>query len=255
MKFYRMIGLIGLLIFSFYLTDIVTDIAINSNSLMQVIKTRRDNYTCKSVNAIVDGNTIIPGIKGKRINEMKSYLNMKDFGSFNENYLIYDYILPDISIVNNKDKIIISGNKTKRNVSILLYNNNSIYNYLKKNNIKYTKMIKYDDIIDYKDNINIENDKNKYLDLDTLLNKKNLNNNICLIDYSNIEACIEKNYYLVKPNIILKNNDFNNILNTIANGSIILIDDNLTLNNFKLFLNYLESKDLKSVQLVEIIKE
>ena len=255
MKYYRMIGLMGLLIFSFYLTDLVTDIAINSNSLMNVIKYRKDNYNCKSVNATIDGNTIIPGIKGKYVNEMKSYINMRDFGSFNENYLIYDYILPDVSIDNNKDKIIISGNKTNRNVSILVYNNNSIYNYLKNSYIEYTKLIKYNDNIDYKDNVNIENDKKKFLDLDTLLNKKNLNNNICIIDYSNIEACIEKEYYLVKPNIVLKNNNFNTILNNISNGSIILIDDNLELSNFKIFLKYLESKDLKSVQLNKIIKE
>ena len=42
---------------------------------------------------LIDDNTIVPGIKGKEINEMESFLNMKDFKSFNEQYLIFDYII------------------------------------------------------------------------------------------------------------------------------------------------------------------
>ena len=221
MKYYKMIGVMALLVFSFYITDFITDLAINTNPLMQTIKENSKNYITKSVNATIENNTIIPGIKGKEVNELDSFINMKDFGSFNTNYLIYDYIKPDISIEDNIDKVIISGNKTIRNISLLIHDNKNIIKYLKDNKIKYSKLITSKDNIDYNENINIESDKRKYLDLDTLLKKKELKNNICILDYSNIEVCKDKKYYIVKPTIILKNNNITNSINLIDKGSII----------------------------------
>ena len=68
MKYFRLLGIMSLLVFSFYLTDRVTELAINTNPLMQNIKSNMVNYEVKSVDAIIDNNTIIPGIKGKKIN-------------------------------------------------------------------------------------------------------------------------------------------------------------------------------------------
>ena len=45
---------------------------------------------------------------------------MKALETFNEYYLIYDEVKPTVSIEDNKDKIIIKGNATKRYVSIIL---------------------------------------------------------------------------------------------------------------------------------------
>ena len=38
----------------------------------------------------------------KKVNEMESFLNMKDFGSFNTNYLIYDQANYLLNTVDNK---------------------------------------------------------------------------------------------------------------------------------------------------------
>lgn len=255
MKYFKLIGIMSLLVFSFYLTDFVTELAINTNPLMQSIKNNSNNYCETSVNAIIDNNTIIPGIKGKKVNEMESFLNMKDFGSFNVNYLIYDHFKPEISLEDNYDKIIISGNKTLRQLTILIRDNVSIENYVKSKNIKYSKLIDIDDKLNTGENINIENDKDSFNDLDLLLKKKSLNKNICIINYSNIEACKENKYYLVDPSLSLKNNNFVNTLTNISNGSIILIDDNLSLNNFKIFENKVLNSDIKFVYLSKIIEE
>ena len=255
MKYFKLIGIMSLLVFSFYLTDFATDLAINSNPLMQSIKSNSEDYTSMSVNATISNNTIIPGIKGKQVNEMESFLNMRDFGSFNANYLIYDFIKPEISIEDNKDKVIISGNKSIRQITLLVKNNNTIKEYLKKNNIKYSNLITMSSKLETTENINIESDKNNFLDLDTLLRKKDLSKSICIINYSNIEACKEKEYYIIKPNMEIKNNNIINNINLVHNGSIVFIDDNLTLNNFKLFLNSIKTKDLNFVYLSEIIKE
>ena len=255
MKYFKLIGIMSLLLFSFYLTDFVTELAINSNPLMQSIKNNSKNYCETSVNATIEQNTIIPGIKGKKINEMESFLNMKDFGSFNKNYLIYDYFKPEISLDDNVDKVIISGNKSLRQISILIKNNKNIENYVKNNNIKYSKLINVNDELISGENINIENDKKEFEDLDTLLSKKNLNKKICILNYSNIESCKENKYYLVNPNIHLKNTNFINTLNEIDNGSIIIIDDILSLENFKIFVSKIQNNDLKFVYLNEIIQE
>lgn len=255
MKYFKLIGIMSLLTFSFFLTDFVTELAINSNPLMKTIKNNSEEYNVCSVNAIIEDNTIIPGIKGKRVNEMESYLNMKDFGVFNTNYLVYDSILPDISIENNLDKIIISGNKNKREVSILIKDNKSIIEYNKKNNIEYSKLIDTNDNLDYDENINIENNSRNFDNLDTLLNKNNLNKNICILNYSNIEKCRENKYYIVKPSIDLTNNNYISELSNISNGSILLIDDNFDIVNYNILIDYLNNKDLKIVYLSKLIKE
>lgn len=254
MKFYKIIGIISIVVFSFYLTDFATELAINSNPLMQTIKDSSDNYQVSSVNATIKDNTIIPGIKGKKVNTMESFLNMKDFGSFNINYLVYDSVVPSITLEKNKDKVIISGNKKIRQISLLVKDNNEIKEYLNKNNIDYSYLIKYLNEFD-KENINVESNKNNFLDLDTLLRKKDINKKICILDYSNIEICKNKKYYIVKPSIILKNSNVVSSINMVEKGSIILIDNNLSLDNFKIFLKSIKSKDLKIVYLSEIIKE
>ena len=255
MRIFRLIGIMSVLVFSFYLTDFITDIAINSNSIMQMIKDNKNNYVCQAVNAIIENNTIIPGIKGKVVNEMDSFLNMKDFGYFNDNYLVYDYVKPDVSIKDNRDKIIISGNKELRNISLLINDNVPVLEYLNSLKLDYSILIDYNNSIIYKENINIESDKNKFLNLDTLLNKKDLNKKICILDYSNIEVCKNRNYYIVKPSIAINNSNIYSSLNLIGNGSIVFIDNNLSLDNFKLLIKTINNKDLNMVYLSKIIEE
>lgn len=255
MKYFRLIGIMSLLVFSFYLTDIVTELAINTNPLMESIKKHSNDYYTKSVSAIINDNTIIPGINGKKVNEMESFLNMKDFGTFNNNYLIYDEIKPEVSIEDNIEKIIISGNKNLRQISLLIKDNKVILDYLKQNNLKYSKLINVDSSLDINENINIENEKDKFDDLNIILNKKKLNKKICIINFSNIYGCKKNSYYLVKPNIYLKNSNIVSMINYIENGNIIFIDDYLTLENFKLFQNKVINRDINFVYLSEIIEE
>ena len=256
MKYFKLIGLLSLLAFSFFLTDFVTELAINSNPLMQSIKNNSNIYEVSSVNAYIEDNTIIPGIKGKKVNEMESYLNMKDFGVFNLNYLVYDNVIPDISLENNKDKIIISGNTNKRQVSILVKNNNKIIDYNKNNNIQYSKLInKFENKNNYNEFINICSNNKEFNNLNILLNKNNLNKKICILNYSNIEECKNNKYYIVKPNAYFNNNNYINTLNEINNGSIIFIDDNTSIEKYKILLDYLSNKDIKIVYLSNLIEE
>lgn len=255
MKCFKIIGVISLLIFSFLLTDFVTELAIYSNPLIKEIETNSEIYNVKSVDAIIKDNTIIPGINGKKVNVIDSYLNMKDFGVFNTNYLLYDTILPDVSVNDNLDKIIISGNKKLRNISILIKDNKSVIDYNDKNNIIYSKLISDGNFLNYKEIININSNKESFNNLDILLNKNKSNKKICILNFSNIESCKEKKYYLVNPSNYIKNNNYINELNNISNGNILFIDDNLSIKNYKIIIDYLNNKDLKIVYLSDLIKE
>ena len=89
---------------------------------MQNIEEIEEKYKEVATNAIIDGEYIVPGVMGRMVNKTKSFVNMKSFGVFNEYYLIFDNVKPDISLEDNKDKIITSGNPKKKllKVGILL---------------------------------------------------------------------------------------------------------------------------------------
>ena len=45
---------------------------------------------------------------------------MKRLGQFNANLLLYDYILPEVSLTKNYDKYVIGGNPRKNMVSLII---------------------------------------------------------------------------------------------------------------------------------------
>lgn len=242
------------IVVSFYLTEKIMIYLENQNPIMKEIIKLENSYEVKSVNAIIEDNTIIPGINGKKINKKKSLLKMENFGSFNETFIIYNDIKPDISINDNIDKVIIKGNNIKRNISLIL-EDSDLTNYLKEHNIQYSLIsdLSSDLTID-REYILGETDKKNISDLNTLLNKKKKNSKICLINYSNLEYCKEKKYYLIKPNIDTINN-INYLLNDISSGSIILVRKSTSLDNLKLIIKEIKKQDLDIVYLSTLISE
>jgi hypothetical protein len=89
------------------------------DEIMIEIKSNYNNYHTDSIDAIVDGNTIIPGISAKDVNINKSYKNMKQSGYYSDKLYIYDYTKPKISLSDNIDKYIIKGNPNKRMISLI----------------------------------------------------------------------------------------------------------------------------------------
>lgn len=139
MKF-KIIITIFLFIFSLiYLNNAINFIQENDN-LMNEIKEKKDIYYQKPINAIITNNIVIPGLKGKEINIKKSYQRMKKINTFQESLLVFDEILPDKSLNNNYDKVIISGNPNIKQVSIIInvpneYLLNNINKILESNNV------------------------------------------------------------------------------------------------------------------------
>ena len=125
----KTISLLVLVCFSFFYTDKVMNIINQKDPLMIKIESLKEEYEVEPVNAMLDQDTIIPGINGRQIDVLKSYEEMKLGGIFREESLIYKDILPSSSISNNKDKYIVKGNSNNE-VSLIV-----IYNSLTKQNI------------------------------------------------------------------------------------------------------------------------
>lgn len=252
---FKYIGICSILLFSFYYTEKVSNIAITNSDLVKEINENSSNYNIKAVSAQIDGDYIIPGINGSNVNVLKSYNNMKMLDIFNSYYLVYDKILPDISLENNKDKIISSGNKNKNAISIVIQDNKDILNYSKEKNIKISRLITMDTYNKFSSYEQINNDIDNYEKVEKLLNKNNINKNICIINNNIKKICLEKEKYLVTPTKTLSNSNLSSIKSNIESGNIIYIIDNVSVTDYKILLRQIYYQDIDIIYLSELITE
>ncbi len=256
MKNVKYVILIVMSIFSFYISDKLLLMVEGMSPLMQTINEVKDFREYEPVNAIIEGNTIIPGKRGRTINKRETYLKMNDFGTFNETFFVYDYQEPEISLKDNLDKIIIKGNN---NSAISLIVDADIFDeYLKGENIKYTKLIndenkiKKSDLINY---VNANGDETDFYDLNYYLKRNKINNKICLVGFSNIKVCNDLRYYLVEPNLNMYHSNVVSIKSKVSGGDILYIHDNVSLAELKVLINEIKYKGLTIVHLNDLIKE
>ena len=113
MKKTKYILLLTLSALSFYITDKVLIFIDEQKPLMKEIKLNASKYETAPVNSVIENNTIIPGLNGKEIDYKKSLVKMEDFNAFNEHFLKFNDITPEISLEDNKDKIIIKYKANK----------------------------------------------------------------------------------------------------------------------------------------------
>jgi len=254
-KIFKFFGVCAIMLFSFYYTEKIALYAQSQSPLMQSIKEAKDNLSVSSINAEVADEYIIPGINGLKVNVEESFSNMKSFNAFNSYYLIFDQVKPDISLENNKNKIIRQGNRRKRSISLILEKNESIEDYLKLNNIKSNILINLENF-DNKESFEIiNNELHDFNALETLLNKAQLNSHICLVNQGNKNKCLEKDYYLVENNKELNSSNIAMIKSNIESGDIILIKSSTKLDDLKLLINQIQYQDLSIVYLSELITE
>ena len=276
-RLFEMIGLLSLACFSFFVTEKTTLVFENVDNIMIQIKENSYNYNIDSMDAIVDGDTIIPGIYGKVVDIKKSYKKMKKYGYYNENMYVYNNVKPIISLVDNMDKYIINGNKSKRNVSLIftVFDNDidNILNILDKNSVKGTFFI--DD-----EWFNNNND----LVLSLINNGHNIGNLSHNLDYSdssfgwidtiikslssqkqgycyytgnsdNIEYCKNYKNYTIKP-IEISNNPLYEVKNVLSNGVMLSFSFNgKVIKELDSIISYIKSKGYSIVNLEELLSE
>ena len=271
----KTIGLLSLIVFSFFYTEKVITVISEKDPIMIKINDLKDSFKIDEVNAIIDNNTIIPGIYGKEVDIDKSYNNMKKVGLYNEMLYAYKEIKPSISLNDNKDKYIIKGNPNKLNVAIII----KLVNEIKLDEITSKiskKEIPINFFIDYtylNNNINeVYKLKNSYLysygdngiyTPEVLIFSNNILEHIskkkalfCLSEEDNsktINLCSNNDMYTIKPNII---GNYDTIKNNLESGSIILLEaSSKMIIEFDNIINFINAKGYNIVSLEKLIDE
>ncbi len=254
-KIFEWLGGFALVVFSFYFTDKVSLMVANKSDLMQEIKAVSSTYELEAEDAVIDikDNTIVPGRFGRIVNSEESYLSMHDFGSFNENFLVFDYIKPKNSLEDNKDKFITSGNPKNRQISFIVVENEEIEKFFDESKIEYNKVLKnYSSVSTNVEIINGAATKSDFSEMHAKL--KNISK-LCLKEESNIELCEKQSYYLLSPSVTFTNTNLIDVKNSVRPGAIILIASGVTKENVKFILKEIDYKDLDIVHISKLIDE
>ena len=270
---YRLI-IILFLVFSFYYTNKIIEFLKEKDPIMKDIRKTDDKYKIDSIDALIIGNNIIPGKVGKEIDYRKSYSKMKQYGTYNETLTVLRDVKPVISIEDNYDKYIISGNKEKRSVALVFKvykdtNINSLLSILDKNKVSANFFI--DGTFLEKNIILLKSMKNHELNI--LSYNNSYDKSLFETSISYLENILEKdvNYCLgedilklcsklklhtIKPSLEIHNNLYREVKNNIDNSIIISIDiNNYNLKELSSTIDYINGKGYKIVLLSELLKE
>lgn len=274
----KMIGLLTLIGFSFFYTDKVIEVVREEDKIMIELESIKDLYKTEPKDATIVGNTIIPGLNGKKINVEKSYKEMKNSGLFNKNLIIYDEIIPNITLINNKNKFIIHGQNTKQMVSILFVLDNNkhlkeLETIISNEEIVLNYFVTYEYLMTYSTKIKempnsefYSYDDNGEYSPDSMLFSNNLLSRIknkeaiyCLspnMDKKVLNLCSDNNLYTITPNIIGGKRAYNEIKTNLNNGSIILLSmNNETIKELTIIIDYIKGKGLEIVGLSKLLDE
>ncbi len=266
--------IIILLLFSFFYTNKSISIIRNQDPLMKEIIKNKNKFEIKSVNAIVKENTIIPGKQGKEVDLEKTYTKMKQYGTYNEALTVLKEIKPTISIDDNYDKLITSGNKENKNISLIFKvekdtNINKLLSILNYHNIQVTFFI--DGL--YIENNNINNLSNHQIELLSYNNtideitfssalsylsyKTNKSPKYCLEDNNNIiNLCKKLKLHTISPTIIIKKDPYKELKNNLSNSSIILVPiNNQIYESLSTSILYIKSKGYNFLTLSDLLSE
>lgn len=268
-----------LTIFSFYYTDKIVSFSRSKDEIMVSILNNKDLYETSFVNATIDNDYIIPGLNGKIVDVDKSYNKMKEFGEYNSNLYIYTEQKPEVSITNNFDKFIVSGNNNFRKVSLVFTLNsdnnlNNILYILKTNNSNGNFFI---DGQGFEKNIGalqkIEN--NHFLGVfgyDGKYNKTTIKKSISLIEkftnydhnycytdtlnYDALDVCSNLKMYTIKGNKVDNISPYSYIKENLTNGGIYNFDINdFTVNELSIIIKYIYQKGYEIVTIPELLSE
>ena len=277
-KVFQMIGLISLTCFSFFVTEQTATVVNDMDEIMIEIKDKKDDYKLDSIDAIINNNTIIPGICKREVNVNKSYKVMKTNGYFSDKLFVYDYEKPKISLIDNIDKYIIKGNPSKRMVSLIFKvekdeDIKDILNVINNYNVKATFFVNYNwfsnnnDLVEelIKNNHIVSPLMEDYTSSDfewmdmvlKKINKQsvgfcyNINDN-----QNNLEECILKNNYTIKPTEISETTPLVDIKDKLEAGAMFSLKVNSQVKKeLSTIIIHIKSKGYKLVNIKDNVLE
>lgn len=277
-KISTVLGTFTLICFSFYYTDSAVDLIKQNDPIMKQIINYSENYGNTSIDSVLVNNNIIPGVKGNEVDIDKSYVNMKRVGKFDKSLMVFKDSLPTNSITDNYENYIISGNKSKNNVSILFKIDNISYveeiiSILNRKNIKVTFLLTKNIIDENNDLIKLIMINNHDIELfdddyestlvkkyNTILNAISLNKlSFCYTEIKKDELlnnCSKQELYTIIPSIVGGNYPYTEIKNNLSNGSIITLTNNKdTMRELSSIINYIAQRGKNIVTLKKLLEE
>lgn len=276
----KYLGVIVLVLFSFYYTDRAVDIVKRNDPVMKEIIDNSDNFKIESVNAVINGDTIIPGMNGIEVDIDESYKRMRQINGYYESMLMFSEIIPDESLLEQYDKFIVSGNPFRSDIALLIKVSNvtnleRVYKILLDKNTMATFFIDGSIIENNMDLIyeivsdGFQLENYGYNDVYSEDNFKWTNNMIysltniepkfCYSEYHNYEVldlCSKNKMYTVNPTLNVTNNPFYTIKNNLKEGNIISLNlTEETLKELPTIISYINQKGYNLVSLSEIVSE
>lgn len=279
-KYTSYLGVLVLACFSFYYTDRAVDIVKRNDPIMKSIVANSEKYYVDPISAVITGDELTVGLNGKKVNIEESYQNMKKIDEYNESMLVFDEVIPDISLTSEFDKYIIGGNTLKNQVALVFKVSDSYYvdtvnNILLDKNVLATFFM---------DGIVVENNIESVLELVTngyqienlgydgsySIEKFGWTNNMissltnedtkfCYTDYKSseiIDLCSNYKMYTIKPTVSVNNYPFTTVKNELESGSIISFNlTKATLKELPSIISYIKQKGYDLVTLNELINE
>src|SRR5574344_688237 len=216
--------------FSFYLTDKTALYVQSKDPIMQSITEYSMESDYEAVDAKITDDYIIPGMYGKRINEVKSLMNMKVNGVFNSLFLV-------------------TGNLKKKAISVVFENDETnALTYFVSSKIPASLLVNKDSYNQNPYFEQINHDFNNYKDVEKNINRDKINTNICIVGRSNKDICIKNKKYLVEPSLILNESNLISVKNNVSSGSIVMVKSSVSMDNIIILIKYVKSKGLDIVK-------
>lgn len=279
-KYTSYLGVLVLACFSFYYTDRAVDIVRRNDPIMKSILSNSENYYVDPVSAIIDGDELIIGMNGKQVNVEESYQKMKKIDQYNESMLVFDEVIPDLSLANEFDKYIVSGNMSKNQVALVFKVSDAYYvdalnNILLDKNVLATFFIdgtvvekNMEDILELSSNgYQIENlgydgeySVARFGWTNNMISSlTNEDTKFCYTDYKNssiLELCSNYKMHTIKPTVSVNNYPFTTVKNELEGGSIISFNlTEQTLKELPSIISYIRQKGYDLVILSDLINE
>lgn len=276
----KYLGVIVLVLFSFYYTDKSVDIVKRNDPVMKEIIYNSDNFKIESIDAITIGDTIIPGMNGIEVNIDESYKRMKQVNGYYESMLMFSEVIPDESLLEQYDKFIVSGNPFRSDIALLVKVSNitnleKIYKiFLDKNTLATFfidgSVIENNMDLIYEmasDGFQLENygyndvysEDNFRWTNNMIFSLTNLEPKFCYSEYRNYEVldlCSKNKMYTVNPTLNVTNNPFYTVKNNLKEGNIISLNlTEETVKELPTIISYINQKGYNLVTLNEIVSE
>ena len=273
-KYLEMFGLTVLICFSFFLTEKTSDLIKDNDYLMTIIKEKSLELEISSVDAVIKGDEIIPGLSGKIIDIEQSYQVMKKTGIYHNQLLVYKEIEPSISIEENYDKYVVSGNSNKKMVSFIFKVEqgseiNNILNvlddyqvsanffidgkWLEKNYELLQKITSKKHVVGNLGYLNNYEHENNYWIISNIKRNTNQKKYYCYCEEKNeniLKKCIEEKQYTILPKVVINANLLTETKKNIEPGSIISVVINN--NNLSQLANTIEFVIAKGYTIVNL---